>query len=82
MSMLQQEDLLQPFIQEKMYNLNFLFAFLIIQENPFKGMEEADSVTIDPHKYLLQPFGMGCLLVKEGEDLYKSYKLGENNFWV
>ena len=30
------------------------------------GIERADSVTLDPHKWLYQPWGTGCLLVREG----------------
>jgi len=29
-----------------------------------KGIEKADSVTIDPHKWFYQPYEMGCLLVR------------------
>ncbi len=31
------------------------------------GIERADSVTLDPHKWLYQPFECGCLLVREGQ---------------
>ncbi|MDT7832425.1 aminotransferase class I/II-fold pyridoxal phosphate-dependent enzyme [Flavobacteriaceae bacterium S356] len=29
-----------------------------------RGIEKADSVTIDPHKWFYQPYEMGCLLVR------------------
>tara|TARA_R110002073_G_scaffold279026_1_gene443199 strand:- start:486266 stop:487711 length:1446 start_codon:yes stop_codon:yes gene_type:complete len=29
-----------------------------------KGIQKADSLTIDPHKWFYQPYEMGCLLVK------------------
>jgi len=29
-----------------------------------KGIEKADSLTVDPHKWFFQPYEMGCLLVK------------------
>ena len=33
----------------------------------FKGIEEADSVSLDPHKWLYTPLGAGCLLFREPE---------------
>src|SRR5206468_12756127 len=30
------------------------------------GIELADSVTLDPHKWLYQPYECGCLLVRDG----------------
>jgi glutamate/tyrosine decarboxylase-like PLP-dependent enzyme len=33
------------------------------------GMELADSVTLDPHKWLYQPFECGCLMVRDGQRL-------------
>lgn len=30
-----------------------------------KGIEKADSVTVDPHKWFFQPYEIGCLLVKD-----------------
>jgi aromatic-L-amino-acid/L-tryptophan decarboxylase len=37
------------------------------------GLELADSVTLDPHKWLYQPFECGCLLVREGELLDEAF---------
>jgi len=37
------------------------------------GIERADSVTLDPHKWLYQPWGTGCLLVREGELLGEAF---------
>jgi glutamate/tyrosine decarboxylase-like PLP-dependent enzyme len=33
----------------------------------FEGIEEADSVSLDPHKWLYTPLGAGCLLFREPE---------------
>ncbi|WP_108868656.1 pyridoxal phosphate-dependent decarboxylase family protein [Aquimarina aquimarini] len=30
-----------------------------------KGIERADSLTVDPHKWFFQPYEIGCLLVKD-----------------
>jgi len=39
------------------------------------GMELADSVTLDPHKWLYQPFECGCLLVREGQRLGEAFRI-------
>lgn len=40
-----------------------------------KGIDRADSVTLDPHKSLFLPYGTGCLLVRDGETLRRTYSL-------
>ena len=40
-----------------------------------EGIEEADSVTLDPHKWLYQPFECGCLLVREGRLLREAFEI-------
>ena len=40
-----------------------------------RGIELADSVTLDPHKWLYQPFECGCLLVREGERLRRAFEI-------
>ena len=39
------------------------------------GIELADSVTLDPHKWLYQPFECGCVLVRDGERLRSAFEV-------
>ena len=39
------------------------------------GLELADSVTLDPHKWLYQPFECGALLVREGRLLKEAFAI-------
>lgn len=39
------------------------------------GIGEADSVTLDPHKWLFQPFECGCLLVQRPEELDRAFRV-------
>ncbi len=38
-----------------------------------RGIERADSITLDPHKSLFLPFGTGALVVKSGDDLRHTF---------
>lgn len=38
-----------------------------------KGIEKADSLTVDPHKWFYQPYEMGCLLVKNHKWLSETF---------
>jgi aromatic-L-amino-acid decarboxylase len=40
-----------------------------------QGIELADSVTLDPHKWLYQPFECGCLLVRRGHYLRDAFEI-------
>jgi glutamate/tyrosine decarboxylase-like PLP-dependent enzyme len=37
------------------------------------GIEEADSITVDPHKWFYMPFSAGGILVREGDFLRQSF---------
>ncbi|MEO9484155.1 MAG: aminotransferase class V-fold PLP-dependent enzyme [Ekhidna sp.] len=39
-----------------------------------KGIEKADSITLDPHKSLFLPFGTGAVLIKNLKALYKAHR--------
>ncbi len=40
-----------------------------------KGIERADSITLDPHKGLFLPYGTGCLLARRQEDLVRAHRV-------
>ena len=51
-------------------------AFAVLTERgaeSLAGIELADSVTLDPHKWLYQPFECGCLLIREGHLLDEAF---------
>jgi aromatic-L-amino-acid/L-tryptophan decarboxylase len=39
------------------------------------GLEHADSLVLDPHKWLFQPYEIGCVLVREGGLLERTFGL-------
>ena len=40
-----------------------------------RGIEQADSITLDPHKWLFQPFECGALLVRDGRLLRRAFEI-------
>jgi glutamate/tyrosine decarboxylase-like PLP-dependent enzyme len=48
---------------------------LLVDRDLLPGIEQADSVALDPHKWLYQPFECGCLLVREGHALRKAFEI-------
>jgi glutamate/tyrosine decarboxylase-like PLP-dependent enzyme len=48
-------------------------AVLPEQRGLFEGMEEADSIAVDPHKWLYAPLEAGCTLVKDPNHLIQTY---------
>jgi len=52
------------------------FALLVPGERgAFRGIEEADSITLDPHKWLFQPYETGCLLVRDTGLLEDAFRI-------
>ena len=53
-------------------------AFAVLTDRgkaAMQGMNKADSITLDPHKWLAMPFEVGCLLVREGRLLERAFEL-------
>jgi aromatic-L-amino-acid/L-tryptophan decarboxylase len=40
-----------------------------------EGLGDADSVTLDPHKWLFQTYECGCLMVRDPADLERTFRL-------
>lgn len=52
------------------------FAILTTEgRKTFEGIEEADSVTLDPHKWLFQPYEAGCLMVRDTRTLEDAFRI-------
>jgi aromatic-L-amino-acid decarboxylase len=49
------------------------FAMTKRGKEAMRGIERADSVTLDPHKGLFLPYGTGCLLVRDEESLRRAH---------
>ena len=46
-----------------------------------KGMESADSLTLDPHKWWFQTFEIGCLLVRDEQHLKHTFHTSAEYLW-
>jgi glutamate/tyrosine decarboxylase-like PLP-dependent enzyme len=42
------------------------------------GLERADSITLDPHKWLYQPYECGALLVRDGDELTRAFAIASD----
>jgi aromatic-L-amino-acid decarboxylase len=42
----------------------------------FAGIDRADSITLDPHKGMFLPYGLGCLLVRDVGKLRAAHQVG------
>jgi aromatic-L-amino-acid decarboxylase len=52
-----------------------LGAMLPEKKALFSGLEKADSVTLDPHKWLYIPYECGCVLVRDPEKLRRAFSM-------
>jgi glutamate/tyrosine decarboxylase-like PLP-dependent enzyme len=43
------------------------------------GLDRADSITLDPHKWLFQPFEIGCLLVRDALLMKEAFRVEEDD---
>ncbi len=50
------------------------FILTDLAKDKFRGLDLADSMIIDPHKGLFLPYGLGVVLVKNVEDLKRSFR--------
>jgi aromatic-L-amino-acid/L-tryptophan decarboxylase len=50
-------------------------AILPEKKAQYKGLELADSVTLDPHKWLYIPYDCGCVLVRDAEKMRRAFSL-------
>ncbi len=48
-------------------------------EAALTGLGRADSITLDPHKWLFQPFELGCLLVRNAAHMRETFRVEEDD---
>ncbi|MGQ0649194.1 MAG: pyridoxal phosphate-dependent decarboxylase family protein [Gemmatimonadaceae bacterium] len=44
-----------------------------------RGLERAHSITLDPHKWLFQPYELGCLLVRDVDTLRAAFRITDDD---
>lgn len=54
------------------------FVLCEAQKEKFKGIDQADSLVVDPHKGLFLPYGLGAVLIKDKDALFKSHHYTAN----
>lgn len=55
---------------------NGAFGRLVPEKEPlYRGLERADSLTLDPHKWLFIPYECGCVLVRDPEKLRRAFSM-------
>lgn len=59
------------------YHVDAAYGGAVILSDRFRpmlhGIEQADSITVDPHKWFYMPFSAGGILVREGDFLRQSF---------
>jgi aromatic-L-amino-acid/L-tryptophan decarboxylase len=55
-------------------------AMLPEMRDLFKGLDEADSIALDPHKWLYSPLEAGCILVRNRNHLEDTFSFNPNYY--
>ncbi len=50
-------------------------AIIPEKKSLFRGLEKADSITLDPHKWLYIPYECGCILVRDAEKMRRAFSM-------